>query len=84
MAIFEFDSYLVLVGHKVRREKTTVKLHAFHDIDGRFVTTTFLNRDYSILSNLQKGIGKHLADRGIIIPSNRCHLLNFLAVFLIE
>ena len=77
ITVFEFDRHLILICYKVRREKSTIKLHAFNHFDRGLAAATFFDSDNAILANSQKRFSKHIADGRIVVASNRSDLLDF-------
>ena len=82
--VFKFTGLGVGVSDKMGREKTAIKLHSLDYIHGCFRLLAFFNGDDTILTNLQKSFGKHVADRWVVIASNRCNLHQFFFIFFID
>ena len=74
----------VNIGHKVRRQKATIKLHALDHFHSRFAATPFLDGNHTVLADLHKSFRKHAADRWIIVSSDGGDLLNFLSVSFVD
>ena len=66
------------------REEPSVKLHALDDVYSCLGLLAFFDGDHAILTNLEKRLGQHISDRGIVVASDRGNLHQFLLVFLVD
>src|SRR6476620_1781895 len=66
------------MSHKVRRQISTIKAHAFNNIKGRLQSLAFFDSDHAFLSNFLHRFGEDLADRTFAISGNGADLGNLL------
>ena len=81
VTVFHLHADFVLVGDKVRRKETAVKLHTLDHFNGGLAAAPFFNRDHAIFANLKKRVGQNTANRRVVVTGDRGNLLNlFLAL----
>ena len=79
--IVEFNNHFVLIGHKVGRQITAVKLHALDHHNFGFGSLAFLNCDNAVAgTDLLHRLGKLLANLSVVIGSNGRHFSEALLV----
>src|SRR5207302_1520913 len=78
-AIFEHALHPVRVGHKVRRQITTIELHPLDQVHGGLEGLCFFHRDDAIFADFLHGFSDNLADGGVVIGRHRSHLSDHVA-----
>ena len=77
VGVFQIRNHLFRIGHEIRRQVTTVELHAFNDFEFGFGGLGFFNRDDAFIADLLHGVGDHLADFLFAVCRDRAYLGNF-------
>merc|ERR1711991_752489 len=80
-AVFQLGGHFVGIGDKVRRQITTVELHAFHNVGLGFQTFVFFNGDDAFVANLLHRVRDLLTDGFFAVGRDGANLRNFVAVF---
>src|SRR6266568_230181 len=78
-AIFQYTLHPVRVGHKVRRQITTIELHPFDQVHRGLESLCFFDRDDAIFADFLHGFSDNVADCGVVIGRNRSHLRDHFA-----
>ena len=68
------------IGHEIRRKIAPIKAHPLNEVEGRFQTFSFLNRDDALFSYLVHGLGKNVTDGLVIVRRDRPYLRNLISV----
>ena len=84
VGVLKLADLVVGVSHEVGRQIAAVELHAFDDVDGRLGLLALLDRDHAVFANFEKGLGEHVADRWVVVASNRGNLHQFFLVLFID
>ena len=82
--VFELAHLSVGVGDEVGREIATVELHALDHVHRGLGLLAFLDGDHAVLAHLEKRLGEHVADRGIVVAGDRGDLHQLLLVLLVD
>ena len=75
--MIQFHFHFLRVGHEVRGEVASVKLHSFYSLHFGFCTFCFFNSDDTVFAYFVHGIGNHFTDFLVIVCRNSCYLSNF-------
>ena len=67
------------VGHEVRREVTTVKLHAFHNFQAGFHGAGLFHGDHAVFADFLHGFGNDAANGFVVVGGNGANLGNHVA-----
>ena len=78
---FERNFEALCARHEVGREIAFVELHAFNDVEGCFDGFGLFNRDRAVFADFVHRISDDLADCGVPVGRNGCHLGDLGAVF---
>ena len=76
--IVKYTFQRILVGNKVRRKITTIKLHTFYNVDRSFSSLCLFNCNNTILTNLVNRISDKIANSRIVVCRDCTNLCNFL------
>ena len=74
-SVVKYGFHLVRVGHKVRRDVTSVELHTLDNLDLGLCAFGLLDCDHAVTFYLRHGIGDELADGSVIVGGDRADLL---------
>ena len=75
-AVVEHYFLLVIIRNEMRRQISSIKLHAFDQFHFCSNVAAFFDSDHPILANLHQSVGKNLTDLCVVVASNRSNLGN--------
>ena len=78
--VIQLTHQILRIGHKIRREKSSVELHTINHIDVGLDALTFFNRDHAVFTDFIEGVSHDLADFDIVVGTDRCDTNNVFLV----
>ena len=79
--VFQLSRHFIGIGDEIRGQITTVKLHAFHNVQIAIQAFGFFNRDNAFIADLIHRFGNHRANFSFAIGRNRADLRNLFIGF---
>jgi len=75
--MIQFHFHFLRVGHEVRGEVSSVKLHTFYSLHFSFSTFCLFHSDYTVFANFIHGISNHFTDFLVVVCRNSRYLSDF-------
>ena len=83
-AVFEHAFLSVLIGDEVRREITSLELHAFDEVDLGINLAAFFDGDDAVLANLDERLGQLRSNVGVVVAGDGRNRFEFLTALRID
>ena len=68
----------------MRRQKTSVELHPFDNLNIGLAAAALFNRDHPVFTDFEKCFGEDLTDRRVIIARDCGDLLDFFSILVVN
>ena len=66
------------------RQKTSVELHPFDNLNIGLAAATLFNRDHPVFTDFEKCFGEDLTDRGVVIARDCGDLLDLFSILVVD